>query len=102
MFVWAAAVEVVMGSSFSLYSISYVPRGVVVSYPRTFTRTVSNYNEFPSLSLRRICFFLYIGDFFNVCMIQLYIYTTRVCEITSITSDQGLAGVMAYFALCPA
>ena len=38
-------------------------------------------SDFPSFSLSCV-FLLYINDF-HVCMVQLYIYTSRVCEITS-------------------
>jgi hypothetical protein len=52
-----AVVVVVESSFFPLqHFLRTSIREVIVSYPRTFTRTVpvSNHNEFPSLSLRRM------------------------------------------------
>jgi hypothetical protein len=75
MFVWAV---VAVGPSFSLYSNSYVPRGVAVSHLRTFTRSVQPQTSFLLFLFVAYLFFLYIGNFFNVCMIQLYVYTTSI------------------------
>jgi hypothetical protein len=76
MFVWAPMVIVVGLFPFPITVIGTTPRSrrfrVLPTHTQSHAQCPTT-SEFPSLSLRRICFFLYIGDLFNMCMIQLYI-----------------------------
>ena len=45
------------------------------------------------------CSFLYISDFLTVCMIQLYIYTTRGCAIAFSLPESRLGDYDIFHAL---
>ena len=55
----------------------------VCSSSRSHRFLIPTHTHSVSFFLLVFCFFLYIGDFLTVCMIQLYIYTTPACAISS-------------------
>jgi hypothetical protein len=69
MFVWAAVVVVVVGPSIPFTVIrTYLEESPFLTPAHIHMHSVQPTSEFPSLSLRRICFFLYIGDLLLTCV----------------------------------